>query len=121
LSVVPSYGDERTRLTRRDEFKKFKVEYDEVPEVIGAERVFHYFYLSGMAMISGGEISPLTWAELEAFVSANKLTLDIYIKKLLMNMSRIYVNGFGKFHNPKSDPPYRSPEDPLSKRKRKAK
>ncbi len=81
----------------------------------------HYFYLSGMFMLSGGELSPLTWAELEAFVYANKLSLDIYIKKLLMNMSRIYVNGFAKYQPAKAEPPYRSPEDPLSKRKRKTK
>jgi hypothetical protein len=95
------------------------VEYDETPEVIGAEIVFSHFYQVGMALVSGGDLSPLTWLELEAYNAATKANLSVYMKQLVMKMSRIHVSGLNKFRNPKAKPPYVSESNPLAKRQKR--
>tara|TARA_R110000782_G_C14819221_1_gene413863 strand:- start:19435 stop:19854 length:420 start_codon:yes stop_codon:yes gene_type:complete len=120
LHAVPDYGEkDRPRLSRRAEFKAFKVDFDEPPEPDAAQYLIHWFFESGMVMATGAGAAPLTWQELEAYGRSAGLELTGWERSTLMEMSRTYCEARDRFRKPASPPPYFPLDGNLAKQRMK--
>lgn len=116
LLAVPNYGDkDRPRLSRREEFKRFRAEFDEPPQPDDCIYLLEWFIESGMTLQGPSGPAPLTWSEVQAFDTGACKRMTAWEREVVVDMSRAFVSALSRHADPKSPPPYTSEQDPLGK------
>lgn len=105
-------GSKKSRLVAFKETADDDSSFLQFPDLDGAEYMIALLQEAGLVLGGGMSIVPLTWHEIESWLTATELELSVWEKLTIKQMSEAYVAESTKATAKHAVAPYVPPPDP---------